>query len=56
VSFGVKFLIRIILSLGLAVILSRLFFHPFSYAKVFGLAGFLLAMGYMAEYIRKQQK
>ena len=49
-----KFLIRAVLSLGLAIILGRLFFYRISYPGIFGLAVFLMGMGYLSEYIRKR--
>ena len=50
-----KFLIRAVLSIGLAVILSRLFFHRISFLSVLGLAVFLIGMGTMSEIIRKRR-
>ena len=50
-----KFLIRAVLSLGLAVILSRLFFYRISILGVLGLAVFLVGMGYLSEIIRKRR-
>jgi hypothetical protein len=50
-----KFLIRIVLGIGLAVILSRLFFYRISFLSVLGLAIFLVGMGYMSETIRKRK-
>jgi hypothetical protein len=49
-----KFLIRAILSLGLAIILGRWFFQRTSYPVIISLTVFFLAMGYLSEYIRKR--
>jgi hypothetical protein len=50
-----KFLVRAVLSLGLAVILSRLFFYPFSYPGFVVLAIFLLGMGTLSERFRRRR-
>lgn len=50
-----KFLIRIVLGIGLAFILSRLFFYRISYLSVVGLAVFLVGMGYLSEHLRKRR-
>ncbi len=50
-----KFLIRAVLGIGLAVILSRLFFYRISILSVLGLAVFLVGMGYLSETIRKRK-
>ncbi|MEW6185735.1 MAG: hypothetical protein AB1585_08355 [Thermodesulfobacteriota bacterium] len=52
--FGVKLLIRAVLSVGLAVLLSRFFFRQAFYPGVIGLSIFFLCMSYLAEYIRKR--
>jgi hypothetical protein len=54
-TLWMKFLIRAFLGIGLAVILSRLFFYRISTLGVLGLAVFLVGMGYMAETIRKRR-
>ena len=53
-SSWVKFLIRTILSLGLAILLSRWFFQRTFYPGIISLAVFFLGMGYLSEYIRKR--
>ncbi len=53
-SPAIKFLIRAVLSLGLAIIMSRLFFQRTSYSWIIGLAVFFMGMGYLLEYIRKR--
>jgi hypothetical protein len=50
-----KFLIRAVLGIGLAIILSRFFFNRISYPGIIGLAVFLVGMGYMSETIRKRR-
>ncbi len=50
-----KFLIRALLSLGLAVILSRLFFYPFSYPGFIALTVFFLGMGTLSERLRRRR-
>ena len=49
-----KFLIRAILSLGMAILLSRWFFQTTSYPGIISLTVFFLGMGYLSEYIRKR--
>jgi hypothetical protein len=50
----VKFLIRAALGVGLAVILSRLFWPRGSYYGMAVLAVFIVGMAYVSEYIRKR--
>jgi hypothetical protein len=50
-----KFLIRAVLGIGLAIILSRFFFNRFSFPAIVGLAVFLVGMGTMSEHIRKRK-
>jgi hypothetical protein len=49
-----KFLIRAVLGIGLAVILSRLFWPRGSYYGMAVLAVFIVGMSYISEYIRKR--
>jgi hypothetical protein len=49
-----KFLIRAILSLGLAIILGRWLFQRTSYPAIISFTVFFLGMGYLSEYIRKR--
>jgi hypothetical protein len=53
-SPAMKFLIRAVLSLGLAVVMSRVFFQRTSYSWIIGLAVFFVGMSYLSEYIRKR--
>ncbi len=53
-SSWVKFLIRAILSLVMAILLSRWFFQRTSYPGIISLTVFFLGMGYLSEYIRKR--
>ena len=50
----VKFLMRAVLSIGLAALLSRWLFQRFSYAGIIILTVFFLGMSYLSEYIRKR--
>ena len=50
-----KFLIRTVLGIGLAIILSRFFFNRISFPATIGLAVFLVGMGYLSEHIRKRK-
>jgi hypothetical protein len=50
----VKLLIRFILSLGLAILLSRWLFQRTSYSAIISLTIFFLGMSYLSEYIRKR--
>ncbi len=50
----IKFLIRAVLSIGLAIILGRFFFYGLSTFAVISLAIFFIGMGYLSEYIRKR--
>ncbi|MGA3086697.1 MAG: hypothetical protein ABSE95_18230 [Thermodesulfobacteriota bacterium] len=50
----VKFLIRAVLSIGLAVLLRRWLFQRFSYPIIIILTLFFLGMSYLSEYIRKR--
>ena len=49
-----KLIIRSVLSLGLAIILSRWLFQRTSYPGIIILFVFFLGMSYMSEYIRKR--
>ncbi len=49
-----KLLIRVILSLGLAILLSRWLFQHTSYFGIIILTVFFLGMSYLSEYIRKR--
>jgi hypothetical protein len=53
-SFGMKMLIRSILSVGLAILLSRFFFRQAFYPGLIALSLFFLGMSYLSEYIRKR--
>lgn len=53
-SSWIKFLIRAVLSIGLAIILSRFFFLRLSTPVVISLAVFFIGMGYLSENIRKR--
>ena len=50
-----KFLIRAIAGTGLAVLLSRFFFHRISLFTVL-IAVFLVGMAYISEYARKKDR
>jgi len=50
----VKLLLRSVLSLGLAILLSRWFFQRTSYPRIIILTVFFLGMSYLSEYIRKR--
>ena len=49
----VKFLIRAIAGAGLAILLSRFFFHRLSLFTIL-IAVFLVGMAYVSEYARKR--
>ncbi len=53
-SLWIKLMIRVILSLGLAILLSRWLFQRISYPGIILLFVFFLGMSYMSEYIRKR--
>jgi len=53
-SLWVKLLIRVILSLGLAILLSRWLFQRNSYPAIISFFVFFLGMSYLSEYIRKR--
>jgi hypothetical protein len=50
----IKLLIRFVLSLGLAIMLSRWFFQRTSYPGIIIITVFFLGMSYLSEYIRKR--
>jgi hypothetical protein len=50
-SSGVKLLIRCLLSIGLAIIVSRFFFHRISYPVIIGLVVFFVGMATISERI-----
>jgi len=49
------FLIRAVLGVALAVVLMRVFFPQAAPAAAIALAVFMIAMAYMAEYLRKRK-
>jgi hypothetical protein len=49
----IKLLIRFVLSLGLAILLSRWLLQRTSYPGIIIFAVFFLGMSYLSEYIRK---
>ncbi|MBI5584357.1 MAG: hypothetical protein HY892_11075 [Deltaproteobacteria bacterium] len=50
-----KFIIRALLSAGLAIIISRFFFHRFTVGTIL-IALFLLGMAYISEYARARHQ
>jgi len=50
------FLIRLVLSIFFAFILSRFFFENMPMIKVFGLALILLGVAYLLEFLRKRNR
>ena len=50
------FIIRAIVGLGIAVVMSRFFFHRIDTMTVGGLAIFLVGMSYTTEYFRNRKK
>lgn len=53
-SPGIKLLIRVILSIGLAIIVSRFFFHCISYPVIIGLVIFFVGMATISERIGRR--
>jgi hypothetical protein len=51
----VKFLIRALLGVGLAIIISRFFFHRLTVGTIL-IAIFLVGMAYVSEYARKKHQ
>lgn len=50
------FVLRLILSVLFAFLVSRFFFQKLAVIKVFGLALILLGLAYLFEYLRKRDK
>ena len=50
------FLIRLVLSILFAFVLSRFFFDNMPMIKVFGLALILLGVAYLLEFLRKRNR
>ena len=50
------FVIRAIVGLGIAVVMSRFFFHRIDPFTVGGLAIFMVGMAYVTEYFRNRPK
>ena len=53
-SLWVKLIIRVILSIGLAVIMSRFFYQRISYPLIIGLVIFLVGMATISERISRK--
>jgi hypothetical protein len=51
----VKFLIRALLGVGLAILISRFFFRRLTYGTIL-IAMFLVGMAYVSEYARKKKE
>jgi len=50
------FVIRAVVGLGIAVMMSRFFFHRIDPMTVGGLAVFMVGMSYMTEWFRNRKK
>jgi uncharacterized membrane protein len=50
------FIIRLVLSIMLAFLISRFFFHGRPMIKIFGLAAIMLALAYLFEYTKKKDR
>jgi hypothetical protein len=51
----VKFLIRALLGVGLAIVISRFFFHRLTWGTIL-IAIFLVGMAYVSEYARAKKQ
>ena len=50
------FLIRLVVSIVLAFLISRLFFQGASLVKILGLAAIMLILAYLFEYTRRKDR
>ena len=53
---GLVLLLRLFLSIGLAILLGRIFFQGLPLIKIFALAGVMFALAYLFEYTKKKNR
>ena len=55
-GYGLILLLRVILSIGMAFLLGRIFFQGMPLIKILGLAGVMFALAYLFEYTKRKDR